>query len=100
MALHHKKKNQIFKVGDLTKVKPVSILMKTLFDIHNFTSEQCIGLIDSASNHNAKDINNVNDEMYTVYYVMTSNGMHEMYDFDLEEVQYADKETRNTNSCS
>ena len=81
----------LFKTGDLVKVKPASMQLKTFFDqpIGYDYSKPVSGLIVSASSYLCKEdshFNSVKNEKYTVYYVMINLNIYEMFEFDMERL--------------
>ena len=79
------------------------MLIRTFFD--PFESQLgangiSVGMIVSASQYQVKDENfkSVKGEKRSVYYVMTSLGPYEMFDFDMEEV-YDAHDKRNNRGC-
>ena len=82
-----------FEVGDLARIKPVSHILRTFFDYSlKKHREPIVGLIVSASHFN---INNVNDDICTVYYVMTPLRTYEMFENDMEKVDYEHRTKNN-----
>ena len=81
-----------FKVGELVYIRKEFVWISTYFDTVNPSDRTVIGLIIKANSFSSKknDHTVIKIDDNTVYYVMTSVGMLEVFNFDLEEVCYGE----------
>ena len=81
------KKTDQIKIGDLIKIKNTFLMINTFFEsnAHKILAEGCVGVVvDILSTKKDQDIIKTGD--HTLYYIYTSRGFLDAFEFELEVV--------------
>ena len=85
------KKSDQIKIGDLIKIKNTSLIINTFFEssTHNILTEGCVGVVVDilvTKLVTKKDQDIIKTGVHTLYYIYTSRGFLDAFEFELEVV--------------